>query len=233
MTCIIIDDDKTAIDVLTKHCSKIENLYVKRTFLNPKLALKFLNNNKVDFIFLDLHMPKINGYSFINLIATPQKVIITTIDRDSAYRAFEYNCIVDYIEKPYTLERVLQSLRKIEKSISLSKVGNTIHDTHKDLYVEVNKKFVKIPVAGIQFIKRHLNGIEIYTTRRSYFIKSSLNKVMQKLSPSMFIRTHQSYIINLTKITNIKNGMVLINQNKIPVSRSYKNHLTSRINIFK
>ena len=106
MTCIIIDDDKTAIDVLTKHCSKIENLYVKRTFLNPKLALKFLNNNKVDFIFLDLHMPKINGYSFINLIATPQKVIITTIDRDSAYRAFEYNCIVDYIEKPYTLERL-------------------------------------------------------------------------------------------------------------------------------
>lgn len=233
MTCIIIDDDKTAIDVLTKHCSKIENLYVKRTFLNPKLALKFLNNNKVDFIFLDLHMPKINGYSFINLLATPQKVIITTIDRDSAYRAFEYNCIVDYIEKPYTLERVLQSLRKIEKSISLSKVGCTIHDTHKDLYVELNEKFVKIPVAGIQFIKTHLNGIEIYTTRRSYFIKSSLNKVMQKLSPSMFIKTHQSYIINLTKITNIKNGMVLINQNKIPVSRSYKNHLTSRINIFK
>lgn len=234
MNCIIIDDEATARSVLLNLCRKVKSLNVKKEFNNAKDALTFLESNKVDLIFLDLHMPNLSGYDFIDILEEQPKIVLTTTDRDSAIKAFEYKCIVDYLGKPFNFPRFVLALDKVYRAIQFSKdYQDHIFDQIEtdDLYVNINKKLVKISIKSIEIIKTHSKGIMVCTTKQNYIIKSSLIKILLKLPKSLFLKVHQSYIINVSKITDIKNGQILINHEIIPVGRLNKSQLMSRINL--
>ena len=116
MNCIIIDDEATARVIISQLCSNVPSLNVLEDFPNAMQAIKYLNQNEVDLIFLDIHMPDFTGFDFIETLKNPPKIILTTSDPNFAIQAFEYDCIVDYLVKPITQERFQKAIDKAEAS---------------------------------------------------------------------------------------------------------------------
>lgn len=136
ITCIIVDDEQPAIDVLQVHISQTNNLSILCTFTNPIQALEFLGENNVDVVFLDVHMPSISGINFIKLNSKP-KYILTTAYSDYAVTGYELN-ILDYLMKPISFERFLNAVQKLSES----------NENTKDIVLEEDYLFVKTETKG-------------------------------------------------------------------------------------
>ena len=233
MKCIIIDDDDSA-RLLVQHLAfKIEGLNVVGTFDNAIDGIKFLNEGPVDLVFLDIHMPNFTGFDFIKTLNNPPNIILTTSDRDFAIVAFEYACVVDYILKPVTLERLKKAVDKVvvvsnEKDLTPTTVSNA---AQKEMYVNVDKKLVKINIPEIYLIEAKGDYIHIKTEGDNYIVHSTLKKIEAKLGENYFFRAHRSYLINIHKIIDIQDNSVLINRDVIPVSRKNKSELMKRLNL--
>lgn len=240
MNCIIIDDEETSRNILLKLCSKAKNLNVVKDFSNATDALEFLKNNTVDLIFLDLHMPVVSGFQFLDLLTIKPKIILTTIDKELAIKAFEYRCIVDYLGKPFSYPRLLQALDKVDRSLKLSdpnnfkksKTNSSSNSSSNYLYVNMDKKFVRVNIENIEIIRTVGKKIKISTSDNNYIIRSSLKKIQEKLPEYMFKRVHQSFVVNVAKIVDVNKNSIHINNEIIPVSRLNKCDLLDRINPF-
>ncbi len=238
MNCIIIDDEETARVIIEQLCDQVENLYVIESFPNAIQAIKFLNKNDIDLIFLDIHMPDFTGFDFIQTLKNPPKIILTTSDKNFALEAFEYDCIVDYVVKPITLTRFTKSIEKVKVFVNTKPVvkqreitasENTISDT--DLYVNIDRRLIKINFSSIAIIEAKGDYIQIKTDTKNYTVHSTLKKIQEKLPDHLFLKVHRSYIINTKKIIDIEDNSVLIAKDVIPVSRSNRPELMKRLNL--
>ena len=235
MNCIIIDDEATSRTIIGELCSSYKNLNVVEVFSNAIEAIKYLNQNKTDLIFLDIHMPDFNGFDFIRTLKDPPFIILTTSDAEFAIQAFEYDCIVDYIVKPIKPERFKKSIQKVEGKLN-EKVTATI--THKeklqtvdDFYVNINKRLIKIDIQSIYLVEAKGDYIYLKTDNKNYTVHSTLKKIEEKLPDHMFLKIHRSYIININKIIDIEDNSVLIEKDIVPVSRSNRPELMKRLNL--
>ena len=146
MNCIVIDDENMARVIIKTLCNEIKSLKLVREFSGAIQAIKYLNENKVDLIFLDIHMPDFSGLDFIKTLKDPPKIIFTTSDPKFAIEAFEYDFIVDYLLKPIELPRFKKAIEKAEK-LSLSK--STLKEKkevslNNDFYVNIDRRLIKI-----------------------------------------------------------------------------------------
>ena len=235
MNCIIIDDEATSRTIIGELCSSYKNLNVVEVFSNAIEAIKYLNQNKTDLIFLDIHMPDFNGFDFIRTLKDPPFIILTTSDAEFAIQAFEYDCIVDYIVKPIKPERFKKSIQKVEGKIN-EKVTATITDKEKlqtvdDFYVNINKRLIKIDIQSIYLVEAKGDYIYLKTDNKNYTVHSTLKKIEEKLPDHMFLKIHRSYIININKIIDIEDNSVLIEKDVVPVSRSNRPELMKRLNL--
>jgi two-component system response regulator LytT len=114
MNCIIIDDDATARLIISQLCEKSEWINVLAEFSSAINAIKYLNSNTVDLVYLDIHMPTFSGFDFIQTLKDPPKIILTTSDKNLALEAFEYKSVIDYLVKPISKERFNKSLEKLK-----------------------------------------------------------------------------------------------------------------------
>ncbi len=235
MNCIIIDDEKTARAIINRLCSTKEGLTVLNEFPNAIEAIKFLNQHQVDLIFLDIHMPSFNGFDFIQTLKNPPRIILTTSDPNFAIAAFEYECIVDYLIKPILPPRFEKAIRKATSSAikqSTSGISDSQKSTIEDeLYVNIDRRLIKIDMTSIYLIEAKGDYILIKTDNDNYIVHSTLKKVEEKLPPSLFLKVHRSYIINIKQIIDIEDNSVLIKKDVIPVSRSNKPELMRRLNL--
>ncbi len=232
MNCIIIDDDATARLIIKQLCNKKEKLTIAEEFSSAIDAIKYLNETSVDLIFLDIHMPSFSGFDFIKTLKNPPKIILTTSDKNFALEAFEYDCVIDYLLKPITLNRFEKALKKIENSSDEKLETNILTNENIDyLYVNVDRRLVKIIINDILLIEAKGDYINIKTDSKNYIVHSTLKKIEEKLPNSKFLKIHRSYIINISEIIDIEDNSVLIRQNVIPVSRSNKSELMKRINL--
>ena len=235
MKCIIIDDDSTARLIVTKLCSKYDELSVVDEFSNAIEAIKFLNTSEVDVIFLDIHMPTFSGFDFLQTLKNPPIIILTTSDRNFALEAFEYPSVVDYLVKPIEESRFDKAIKKlanfqIDKGESESVVIEKKDET-QELYVNVDRRLVKINFSEINVIEAKGDYIRIKTDGKSHIVHSTLKKIEEKLPENLFLKVHRSYVINLSKIIDIEDNSVLIKQDIIPVSRSNRSELMKRLNL--
>lgn len=231
--CILIDDDATARLITQQMISKVDNLEVVGDFENAIDAIKFLNDQSVDLIFLDIHMPTFSGFDFIKTLKSPPSIVLVTSDRNFALDAFEYNCVVDYLVKPLTFERFQKSMDKISQiaAPSFTKIEETQETTEDKLYVNIDRRLVKIHIPDIYLIEAKGDYINIKTEGKNYIVHSTLKKIENKLPSQTFIKVHRSYIINFNKIIDIEDNSVLIKQDIIPVSRSNRGELMRRLNL--
>ena len=235
MNCIIIDDEATARAIISQLCSNVPSLTVLDEFPNAIQAIKYLNQNEVDLIFLDIHMPDFTGFDFIETIKNPPKIVLTTSDANFAIQAFEYDCIVDYLVKPITPERFQKAIQKAESTpvaASPSPDGESVETTSgNDLYVNIDRRLIKIDIPSIYLVEAKGDYILIKTEDKNYTVHSTLKKIEEKLPDNLFLKVHRSYIININKIVDIEDNSVLIKRDVIPVSRSNRPELMKRLNL--
>jgi len=235
MNCIIIDDESTARVIINQLCDQAENLNVVEEFPNAIQAIKYLNQNEVGLVFLDIHMPDFTGFDFIQTLKNPPNIILTTSDSKFAIQAFEYDCIVDYLVKPIVLPRFLKAIQKAEnttlKTTSKLKPKKIEANTINDLYVNIDRRLIKIDIPDIYLIEAKGDYINIKTENKNYAVHSTLKKIEDKLPDSIFLKVHRSFIINVNKIIDIEDNSVLIKKDVIPVSRSNRKELMKRLNL--
>ena len=233
MKSIIIDDEEMARAIIEKLSSNNENLNLIESFSNAIEAIKYLNQNSVDLIFLDIHMPTFTGFDLLQTLKNPPKVILTTSDKNFAIEAFEYDCIVDYLVKPVTQERFDKAVQKATLFSQTNKVEAKAKDTEviNELYVNIDRRLVKINFATINLIEAKGDYILIKTDSKNYTVHSTMKKIEDKLPDDLFLKVHRSFIINTTKIIDIEDNSVLISNNVIPVSRSNRPELMKRLNL--
>ena len=227
--------------IVSHLCSQVEDVTVIDEFPNALQAIKFLNKNEVDFIFLDIHMPDFTGFDFLDTLASPPKVILTTSDRNFAIEAFEYDCIVDYLVKPITLPRFIKALQRLESApaaapaaapvVSKESPANPEASTEKEMYVNIDRRLIKIEFDKIFLIEAKGDYILIKTEQKNYTVHSTLKKIEEKLPDHLFVKVHRSFIINIKKIIDIEDNSVLIARDVIPISRSNRPELMKRLNL--
>ncbi|TXG35321.1 LytR/AlgR family response regulator transcription factor [Seonamhaeicola maritimus] len=238
MNCIIIDDEAAARAIISHFCSSFNNLRVIEEFPNAIQAIKFLNQNEVDLIFLDIHMPDFTGIDFIQTLKNPPKIVLTTSDANFAIQAFEYDCIVDYLVKPISSERFTKAIQKAENAVfkpslegTNSGAENIETTSGNDLYVNIDRRLIKIDIPSIYLVEAKGDYIQIKTEDKNYTVHSTLKKIEDKLPIDLFLKVHRSFIINVKKIIDIEDNSVLIKKDVIPVSRSNRPELMKRLNL--
>lgn len=224
MTCVIIEDEIPAQKVLLYYIDKIPNLTVLKTFNNAMKANDFLKSNEVDILFLDINLPDISGIDYIKTIDNPPAVIMTTAYPDYAVASFELPTITDYLVKPFSFNRFLKSVNKVEKSTDKTNIN-------KAIYINVDKTIHKILLKDIKYILSEKNYVTIVSTKTKFSYLESLKNLETKLPSNQFIRSHKSFIINSNYITKISGNQLFMNEVSMPIGRAYKSTLMEKLNL--
>ncbi|WP_031425260.1 LytR/AlgR family response regulator transcription factor [Flavimarina sp. Hel_I_48] len=234
MKCLIIDDEDTARLIITQLIDKNPNLELEREFSDAISAIKFLNKNKTDLIFLDIHMPDFTGFDLIQTLKNPPHIVLTTSDKSFAIEAFEYDCIVDYLVKPITQERFDKAVNKALSSKIIQPTTNlnpSAVNPKNELYVNIDRRLIKIDMNRIYLIEAKGDYILVKTFDQNYTVHSTLKKIEEKLPTELFLKVHRSFIINAKHIIDIEDNSVLIEKDVVPVSRSNRPELMKRLNL--
>lgn len=235
MNCIIIDDEEMARVIIAQMISIHKELKMVKEFSSAMQAIKYLNQNDVDLIFLDIHMPDFTGFDFIQTIKNSPKVILVTSDKNFAIEAFEYECIVDYLVKPITEERFQKAIVKANAAqfspSSSKEIKGVTEDNANEFYINIDRRLIKIEFNTVTVVEAKGDYIHIKTDVKNYVVHSTLKKIENKLPKDLFLKVHRSFIINTKKIIDIEDNSVLIAKDVIPVSRANRPELMKRLNL--
>ena len=219
---IIIEDEPLAVKVLSDYVLQVPFLQLQGTFKDAILGTEFLREHSVDLIFLDIHLPKLKGLAFLKTLTQPPAVIITTAYHQYAVEGFNLN-VTDYLLKPFEFERFLVAVNKV-KALTESRKLNS--GPEKDyLFLNVQKKKVKISFSEIVYVESQREYIKIVTTKREYFSKMSTHEIEALLPAHLFRRIHRSFIVSVNRIESYTTESVEVSGTSIPVGRGYRDSL--------
>ena len=239
MNCIIIDDEEMARAIISKMLASHDELNIIQEFSSAVQAMKFLNQNQVDLIFLDIHMDDFTGFDFIQSLKNPPKTVLVTSDKNFAIDAFEYECIIDYIVKPITKERLFKAVQKAkvipettpETTITPSITKAVAEDNLNEFYINIDRRLIKIAFDSVNVVEAKGDYIHIKTDIKNHIVHSTLKKIEDKLPKDLFLKVHRSFIINTKKIIDIQDNSVLIGKDVVPVSRTNRAELMKKLNL--
>lgn len=226
ISCAIVEDDLITLRMIEAMAEKTTLLDVRGTFTSPLDAVHWLANHQVELLFLDMEMPEMTGLELLQALVYKPEVIVISGNRSFAVDAFEF-ALVDFILKPIKdYSRFLKSVNKvIEKRKTISSESDEI------LYVKIGSNLIKIIIDDISYIKASGDYIRIHIGDTFHTVYSTLKKICTKLSGNKFVRVHRSFVVNLSKITNIDATNLAVNKKTIPISSSYKEELLSKIKV--
>jgi DNA-binding LytR/AlgR family response regulator len=219
--CIIVEDEPLATKVLSDYISQVPFLELQGSFKDAILATDFLRNNTTDLIFLDIHLPKLKGMAFLKTLTNPSAIIITTAYHQYAVEGFNLN-VTDYLLKPFEFERFLVAVTKV-KALQTEKRKPDESEEKKDfIFLNVQKKKVKILFSEILYIESQKEYIKIVTTKKEWISKMSTHEIESLLPANLFKRIHRSFIVSVSKIESYTAEMVEMNGISIPIGRGYR-----------
>lgn len=221
ITCIIIEDEPLAVKVLSDYISQVPFLELQGTFRDAILASDYLRQQTTDLMFLDIHLPKLKGMAFLRTLPDPPAVIITTAYHQYAVEGFELN-VTDYLLKPFAFERFLTAVNKVKSTQTGNRDLQGGQDTKDFLFLNVQKKKVKILFAEIMYIESQREYIKIVTSKRTYLSKMSTHEIEDLLPANQFQRIHRSFIISLDKMESYSAEAVDVGGVAIPIGRGYR-----------
>jgi DNA-binding LytR/AlgR family response regulator len=227
--CIIIDDEPLAISVIENHLKNFDHIEVIGTFINPLKCYNVLEQEKVDVIFLDINMPQMTGFSFIENLNHKPLIVITTAYREYAVKSFELN-VLDYLVKPIPFNRFLKTINKVYQQVYIgSSIGDKSLHQEPHIFLKVNKKLLKINLNDILFIESLKDYIKVVTKVGDYVVHKSLTAITEELPQSNFLRVHRSYTISINKINALEGNTIEIVNRRIPIGRNYLKQSKERI----
>jgi len=231
ISCLVIDDEPEARDVLKEHLSKIDGVHVIAYCKNALEAFKQLSAQKIDLIFLDINMPEISGLDFAKTINSDVKVIFTTAYRDYAVEGFDLKA-VDYLLKPIAFDRLLQALNKyFEENIIVKQQEPFEYEQEINdfIFVRSERKMVRVNFNDIIYIECIGDYVKIHLNDQSIVTRETISNIESKIPVIGFIRTHRSFIVAISKITSFTNEYLELGDKMIPISRSYKNEVLATL----
>ncbi len=250
MRCIAIDDEPLALDVIKDYCSKIGFLQLEHTFTSAIDAVKLMNQEEIDLIFIDIQMPHINGLEFVRLLKKPPLIIFTTAYSEYALEGFELN-VLDYLVKPIPFERFFQAVNKAYELFCLKNdrpekaVPANIQNPspvilpekqkaeNPFIMVKVEYSTVKVSLNEIIYIEGIKDYVKIKLRTQSLLTKVTMKYLEEKLPAKDFMRVHKSFIIALQAIEKIENNRIYIENQRIPIGSSYRSAVNNFLNEYR
>lgn len=239
---IIIDDEPLAIDIIKNYCDSIDDIEVIKCFTNPVEAMGFVSLNTVDLIFLDIEMPLLTGIEFIDTLKVKPLFVFTTAYPEFAVEGFELEAN-DYLIKPISYKRFLKAVNKIIHSFGQNLNNSTrvfppLEPTESNsngdrfLFVKSDYESLKIFIDDIVYIEGLKDYLKInLSDGKSVLTLSNFKNLLEKLPQNNFLRVHNSYVVNLGYINSIQRNRILIGQQRLPISETYKKQFFERIKI--
>lgn len=231
MTCIIVDDEPLAREGLEAMITEISQVQVLGKFANAPAALKFLEGNTPDVVFLDIQMPKVTGLEFATQLPKNTLVIFTTAYSQYALQSYELDAI-DYLLKPLEKERLQKAINKavIYKSLLSDATEKTVvQETGKEyLLIKADRRFYKINFGDILFIEGLKDYVVLHTAKQKLITAMNLKTIQQKLPPRQFLRVSKSYIVNMAVIDSFDTYNLYVGEHEIPIGEVYKTEFFSR-----
>jgi DNA-binding LytR/AlgR family response regulator len=224
--CIIVEDEPLAVKVLSDYISQVPFLQLQATFKDAILATEWLRDNNTDLIFLDIHLPKLKGVAFLKTLTHPPSVIITTAYHQYAVEGFDLN-VTDYLLKPFEFERFLIAVTKVKTTHSAKQSYTEIVEIKDSIFLNAERKKVKILFSEIVYIESMREYIKIVTTKKQWISKMSTHEIEELLPAHLFKRIHRSFIISISKIESYTAEMVEVSGVSIPIGRGYRDVLES------
>ena len=216
ITCIAIDDEPLALELIETFCSKKENIELKKSFTKASDALMYLYKFPVDLLFLDIQMPDISGIDFYKSLPRPALVIFTTAHSKYAVEGFNLSA-VDYLLKPFKFERFEEAIEKVTQMISKR------NETEDYLLIRSEYRLVKVLYEDIEFIEGLDDYVKIHLTgKKPLLTRMNIKGMTDKLPATKFIRVHRSFIIPLSRVNFIRNKIIFIKDLEIPIGPSYE-----------
>lgn len=222
--CIIVEDEPLAVKVLSDYVSQVPFLELQGAFRDAILATEWLRQNETDLIFLDIHLPKLKGLAFLKILTNPPAIIITTAYHQYAVEGFTLN-VTDYLLKPFEFDRFLVAVNKVKRMQSEKQAPVEVHDAKDFIFLNVQKKKVKILFSEILYIESQREYIKIVTTKKQWISKMSTHEIENLLPGNLFKRVHRSFIISIGKIDSYTAEDVEVNGVSIPIGRDYRDVL--------
>jgi len=220
MKAIAIDDEPIALEVIRSHASKVLFLDLKAEFTDAFKALKYLQEEPVDLIFLDIKMPDISGIDFFNSLRKKPMVIFTTAYSEHAVAGFELDA-VDYLLKPFSLSRFIKACNK---ALEMYNFRNTTEE-NDHLFLKTGFEQVKVLFDEILFLEAAGNYVTFVLKDKSILSRCTFNEAVALLPPAKFIRVHRSFLVAVNKIDKIERHQLTLLTNKVPVSEAYSQNV--------
>jgi len=235
MNCIAIDDEPLALDVIENHLSKIPFVNLVAKVRNPLQAIEIINNQNIDFIFLDIQMPELTGIEFLKILHKKPLVIFTTAYPHYAVESYELNAI-DYLVKPISFERLLKAILKVKEKNRTESLpiaignGQTAHDF---IFVKTEYKTVKIILNDILYVESLKDYVVFHLLNEKISSLLSLTYVDSELPKDKFVRIHRSFIVAFDRINEIERNTLLIGNTRITIGESYREDFKKMVEIKK
>jgi two-component system, LytTR family, response regulator len=233
LRCLAIDDEPLALELLEDNISQVPYLKLEGKCNNALEALKFLQDQAVDLIFLDIQMPGLTGLQFIQSLTQKPMIILITAYEKFALEGFNLD-VIDYLVKPVPLDRFIKACNKAWELFNLrsKKAENSFLNEPEFLFVNVEYSLLKVEFADILWIEGLKDYIRIYLRSNSkpVITRMSMKSIEEELPSSKFIRAHKSFIVSVSAITSVRKNSIFIGSQEIPVGDNYKEAVNTLIN---
>lgn len=221
---IIVDDESVAHDIIKKYCSLLPNMQLMQDCYDAIEAIEYLNNHTVDLIFLDLNMPKLQGFDFLKTLPNLPKVIVTTAYKEHALEGYELN-IVDYLLKPFSFERFIKAVNKAlaDTPKTPSNTQNAVSDAKQErIFLRSDNKHIQIVIDDILFVESSGNYIKIVLKEEIITTRGKLASISELMPIDSFVQVHRSFMVVPKHIKSIEGNQLFIDNYIVPIGKLFK-----------
>ena len=230
MNCIAIDDEPKALEVIERYCQKNDLVNLKATFREPVKAIEFLNRENIDLIFLDINMPDISGMQLIQTLAEKPMIIFTTAYSNYAVESYNLNA-VDYLLKPITFERFLAATNKALNLLSAKNKPAGKNEPADTVFIKSGAQTYQVKIGDILYLEKDGNYITVYLKDKKILMRENMGDIFDIIPAGEFIRVHKSFVVAVKHITMIEVHQLIINNQKIPIGSTFRDHLRARLGL--
>ncbi|HEX8037759.1 MAG TPA: LytTR family DNA-binding domain-containing protein [Chryseosolibacter sp.] len=229
LNCLIIDDEPVARKGLQEYVDEIDFLQRVASCENALKASHYLNQQRIDLIYLDIHMPRLSGIEFLKTLKHPPLTIFTTAFENYALEGYTLD-VIDYLVKPITFDRFLKASQKaLEYSQLRSRAANHAGEDGDYFFVRCDSKFEKVLFRDVSYVEALQNYTVIHTAGRKLITYITLTSLETQLPGDRFLKVHKSFLVSVPHIRAIEGNEIILDNARIPISRNLKEEVVRQI----
>jgi len=225
---IVIEDEPLARRGLVKLLTEFDFLDCVGMYSNTEDARLIMDQQHLDLIFLDIHLPEESGLDFAKVIPAHTQIIFTTAYANYALESYELNAL-DYLLKPIAEERLRKALDKVLQHFQTKNTGNEISSPKDHIFVKADRKLFRLELNDIQYIEAMKDYVMIHTLEKKLMVAMNIKTIFNQLPAVDFVRVNKSFVVNLNNIQSVDNHWVTVAGFEVPLGASFKDDLLKRI----